>query len=113
DVFGEYCSRPNTTSFPTVYASALTASADSAARSSVCTRTLLKLCPARGSINARVFESRGFPGERSTSSTIVGTVESFRVPVRTGGTQVLLGSVWVVTRVFIDRILRKPVALFA
>jgi hypothetical protein len=46
------------------------ARADSAARPSVCTRTLLKSCPKRGSMNARVAASSGWPGERKTSSTI-------------------------------------------
>ena len=76
---GGYCPAPNTTSLPTVYASASTAFADVAALSSVCTFTRLRSWPNLGSKKLRVTLSRGCPGERSTSCTIGGAT-----PVSTG-----------------------------
>src|SRR5271157_2997935 len=66
------CPVPKTTSLPTVYANAFTAFADSAALASVCTRTLLKSAPKRGSMKLRVAASSGRAEERSTSCTIGG-----------------------------------------
>src|SRR5438067_9009110 len=71
---GVYCPNPNTTSLPTVYASAFTERADSAALASVCTRTLLKSCPNLGSIKPLVPASSDCPEECNTSFTIGGTV---------------------------------------
>src|SRR6266702_1893774 len=51
ELYGVYCPAPNTTSLPTVYASAFTTRADSAAWESVCTRTWLKSYPKRDSID--------------------------------------------------------------
>src|SRR5262245_10927239 len=71
---GESCPAPNTTSRPTVYASAVTTRADSAAFASACTRTWLKSWPKRGSMNERVAASSGWPRDASTSCTMGGTI---------------------------------------
>ncbi len=60
---------PNTISWPTVYALAWTAVAESAALPSRCTRTFPKSCPKRDSICARSPASSGSPGDASTSWT--------------------------------------------
>src|SRR5260221_2277372 len=71
-VFGAYCPVPSTISLPTVNARAFTACADSAAFPSACTRTLLKSCPKRDSINACVSALSGWPGSPNTSRTTGG-----------------------------------------